>query len=296
MNIYCLFRFLQHGSNQSLARVNLPLGVQRARVTFDCGLINHAGQFIFQLFEDSETLSAETDTLTVHWPRINLVLPVSHVANTEEVRLKVEAYGATCSPDDRKQRNWLELVYQGRNASDTKSPLLIFKENYQGFWKVTVGEWILKCSVFEMAGIYTVFYRSDVSNSIISRSNDMLVKWSEEYSLNIDKNSIIPCKRNDHIVVGFSHPACIRDRDVVRLYSQSAENVASLVKPVSLRYVTERRVKAGGSHVMFNCRMFSRNNFAYCFKYISISANDAVTEQSSTCVPTVPIVGELLSE
>ncbi|XP_014667901.1 PREDICTED: uncharacterized protein LOC106809351 [Priapulus caudatus] len=289
-------KLLEFGENKSLARVNLPLGVQRALVTFDCSLVSHAGQYLFRLYEDADTMSAESAPMRAQWPRIDLELPAKHAANTADVTLKIEAYGAPCTPADRKQRNWLELIYRsdaddggggGGNQSQAEEKV-IAREEFPPFWRLTVAEWILKCSMMEVAGTYGVVYRSSASDDVIARSRDMRVGWSDAYAVTVNRTSIAPCR--GHVVVGYGRPACVGDRDVVRLYAQSTENVASLVKPVTLLYVSERRVRDDRSQVTFSCRMFTRNNFAYCFKYVSISSSDAVTEQCSMCLSTLPVL------
>lgn len=107
--------------------------------------------------------------------------------------------------------------------------------------------------------------------------------------------SISPCDPHTGIGVLFEYPECILDRaDRIRLFGKLRADVASLVPPTTLHYITEQRVIRGQHALHFDCDYFSEKYVEYCFVYVSQAISGAVADIRMDCLPTLPVRGKLI--
>lgn len=87
-------------------------------------------------------------------------------------------------------------------------------------------------------------------------------------------------------------PRCTGTSDKIRLYKVVLNADITVASSQQLVYVTERRVRPAAGAVTFECELFQDSVIGYCFKYVTIATNGAVTDQASLCLPTDPKLGE----
>lgn len=109
---------------------------------------------------------------------------------------------------------------------------------------------------------------------------------------NVHTRSIFQCDaHNGGVAVLFQYPNCILPNDKIRLFGSLRADVASLLPPTTLHYITEHRVVKGKYSLHFDCELFSEKYVEYCFVYVNQAITGAVTDVRMDCVPTYPISG-----
>ena len=278
----------------------IPAGFNNGEVTFRCGVVDHAGTFVFQMLETSGGgVLTESNVMYVTWPAMTMVLPMTYEVLTEDVSLHFKIGGARCDSAHSGSIFWLQLVYYGANDSwssndglPVPSAQLIKRQNFTTFTNIRNAELIFECRLFDRAGIYQMLFRAGpAQHDLVAYSNQMRVTPSNAYRLETMSPSIYPCQTE--IRIEYSQPRCSGNEDKVRLYKQIPQAESSIASPMNLVYVTEMRAKKHRASVTFHCELFAANVVGYCFVYMSTAQNGAVVEQKRVCIPTKNNTGEI---
>ena len=272
-----------------LATVSITIGVSSSELTFMCGLVDHAGKYLFRMMDgvaENQHILVKTHLMTVTWPHFKLRLPKTLTALTQKTELVFVSSGVQCDSANQFSKFWIDIEFLGKNYSDvrTSKPLSVYREDIQDLMNL-LDPHEIPCKAFDQAGLYRGVLRSGYNNSgVIASSNLMRVKWGSEYSLAPHSNSIFPCKRSQ--VVTYQHPTCTGNRDKIRLFAQMRAENSPVASPHQLKYISEQRALPGKDFVSFGCDLFHESFSGYCFKYISIAQSGAVNEQVTECLPS----------
>jgi len=263
-------------------------------ISVKCGAVDFAGQFIFQLADRHGPRSrviAQTSPINVTWPSaaVTLRLPSSHRALTSRLNLTVNVASLQCDSVHQGVYYTLQLLYLGLDeATGFQTREVVDSRKFSTLTSLGAQQMTYACRLLDQAGVYEAAIASSHDDrSTVAKSNRLTVSWSEAYRLRVSVDAVLPCSRQ--LAVEFTQPSCSRSDDKIRLYAQRARHVTSS----HLHYVTERRATSDRSTVSFECRLFNSTNFSYCFKYISTANNGAVHEQTTLCLPTSNVTGQL---
>lgn len=291
-------QLIELGEVNDTVVTSVPVPVQHPEGTlsFRCGVIEHAGSYVFRLLETAQgPILQEADQTTVKWPEFDLQLPVTHIALQDPVAAYFAPHQRICEVANPRVRFYIDLVYYGNNDSAIGSidAQIAQRQNYKDLIhrielsslnQYSSGQILFQCNLLDQAGIYQVQLISLYDPlQPIATSNPMILVWSPLYKLDIRTSSVFPC--NSFLTVTYRHPPCIGDEDKVRLYKVIRLTQSSIASPTNLLYIGEQRVRFEASTVSFECPMFHESSLGYCFKYVSRAANGAVAEQTSLCVP-----------
>ncbi|XP_013410124.1 uncharacterized protein LOC106173518 [Lingula anatina] len=270
-------------------RQSLPGDAKKGTISFICGIIDSAGKYVFRLYThpNGELLSS-TKIMNAQWPNFDFLLPRVHTALTTNIAISFRSSGAGCNSQQPLSKFWIEVVHYGRLSNKTvlKEPSVVKKFEIKELTRLVTNSKIVPCKLIDLDGEYRALLKSNHNGeTLIAQSNSMKVEWSERYTLLIPYSSVFPYCRNA-MGVAYSHPQCIGDNDKVRMFAQEQAASGSIASPTSLTYVTERRVRRDKGSVTFECDLFHFSMLRYCFKYISVANNGAVTEQVLKCVAT----------
>ena len=278
----------------------MPPGFNDGEVTFRCGVVDHAGMFIFQMLETpGGPILTESNVMYVKWPKFTMALPPTHEVLTNDVSLHFQIGGAQCDSAHSGSTFWLQLVYYGANVTWSStdglpipSAQVVKRQNFTTFTNIHNVELIFECRLFDRAGIYQMLFRAGpAQHDLVAYSNQMRVTPSKAYSLDSLSPSIYPCQTE--ITIRYTQPKCSGNDDKVRLYKQIPQAESSIASPMNLIYVTEMRAQKHKASVVFKCDLFERNWIGYCFVYMSTAQNGAVVEQKRICLPTKNYSGEI---
>ena len=282
-------------TGKAVAFANIEAGFKKGVALFPCGVIDHAGKFVFKMFKTgTNRMLAESNVLVVDWPEFVFELPRTHVTQSYDVTMKVTKVTATCAPIHASGKYRLDVVYHGLNDSETggidhRSSFVTVKKQIGKLNELK--DILLHCNYFDQAGMYQVLLKYvHGTQSVIASSNIMTTTWNDNYELRPDRNSIFPCKNT--FIIRYKHPPCIGNRDKIRLYSRVFQAQRSVASPANLTYLTESRVKVGRRGTTFKCGLFHEDVTGYCFKYVSIALSGAVSEKVMKCVSSLDKAGE----
>jgi hypothetical protein len=200
-------RLVELPTRRPLTTVDIPPEYRDGEVTFTCGLVDHAGTFVFQLIDKTQqgtgqgqnsTLLAESNEMTVRWPRLTITMPMTHDALTDDVDVQLTLTEATCESVSSMARYSLLVVYSlttddGGDTSSSDFTVTVYNETVTRLMPLNRVVRTLPCGVFDHAGSYTVQLTSsyDVTGSVVS-SNTMVTGWGD-YAVRATASTILPC-------------------------------------------------------------------------------------------------------
>ncbi len=279
-------------------------GFSEAELTFQCGAVDHAGKFVFQMVrKNGGEVLKETEVMYVKWPTFQLTLPVTHKVLEGSVTLKFAPESSLCRVVNKDSTFTIDVNYYGKDDSTlhiedvikNRPKILVHRQEIQEFYQMREVSMTFNCSLIDLAGIYQVHFTflKQISKPI-AVSNIMIAEWSNKYSLEYQRPSIFPCR--SYVTIVYDFPQCTGNEDKIRLYKMIRITESSRASPTNLVYVGEARVKISRSTVSFECSQFHEVNRGYCFKYVSMAKKGAVSEQEVLCIPTQNQPGEIFDK
>ncbi|CAH1778169.1 unnamed protein product, partial [Owenia fusiformis] len=238
---------------------DLDVSKLKGELTIDCGLVDHAGQYVFHLYDKiGGSIVTSSDIMVVKWPYFTISLPKVSTALTAAVNINYLSNGAKCSSKKPDSVYTANVVYYGMNDTNyfstrDRSYVTVYTTMIKDIYGDTNGKLqSIPCFIFDQAGIYKVALKSNHDeNTVIAWSNQMFVKWSEEYSLNLTREVLTPCKSD--LVIHYTQPKCAGNYDKIRIYKLSRPLDSPRAIPTSEDYITEMSALKDRSTVKFSC-------------------------------------------
>ncbi len=168
----------------------IPARYNEGILTFLCGVVDHAGTYIFRMVrEQGGRVLTTTPPMHVYWPRFLLRMPETHQALTSEISLEFSLEGGpartVCSPANDNAVFSLELVYYGEEKEKdtgteqvnsrekhvvTNQPIETFSTQKQSY--------VFPCHLFDQVGAYEVHLTTGYQPGMpIATSNPTQVRW-----------------------------------------------------------------------------------------------------------------------
>jgi len=274
---------MNDNTHQKLRTFTADILTRKFTITLPCDLFDHAGGYsiIYKVSKGGPT-GKLNKTLNLKWGDIRIESPLNHTTLTRFGSIWIY-HDRLCLPKSRRYRDKV-VLYTMRGKEKVIITDRIVRKVRNGRQKghrqrIRMG---FSCDLFDIAQTYYFEYVSGYNNRSLSTSKPVNVQWSK-HTLYTPSKTISPCKNS--FMISFVAPECHKTTDIIAVYEQS-----------SGRYISQRPALPGHSAVFFTCTLFKDYIKAYCFRYISKTADQGKERiQASMCISTLA-PGKCLSD
>lgn len=259
------------------------------KLTYDCGLIDRPGSYVFTLANASDGQVLVTSrALVARWSKVTLTLPREFETLAGAVALRFEVSDTqSCQAQD------VSVLYsiQLRRYDDVSQYNVAYNFTSHDFTQFDDSSISVPCTAIDEAGDYQMFLTSSTApDNPLATSNVMDVTWSPAYAVSAVARSVFPCAAGG-FVVNYAQPQCPGTEDKIRLYEQILQYDTDVSGLTSRRFVTERRAVKRQWTVEFDCDVFDIDAHGYCFEYWSYTHDNKNHQQDQICVQTRDLPG-----
>ncbi|XP_076362510.1 uncharacterized protein LOC143253111 [Tachypleus tridentatus] len=280
---------LNEEKHEVIFKKDIPKNLTYGKLSFPCGLVDHAGFFFFRMFRtNGENDLARSNVINVSWPHIKIHVPLLVETYTSEVIVHLDGLASKCSPHRiNTYPVTVNLLYFG--PSMPLWPEMPVWQYSDIVFTKELPEWLfhnfeditLECNIFDRAGFYQIqIIQTSYYNPLSVESEWIQAIWSTHYSLKVPNISFTLCPDRG-VAVQYHYPRCVLGRDLIRVFGSSKK----LGVITRTDYIFESKIKVGSYTSLFPCHLFLSGYEIYCFTYVSMGRNGAVFDLKTVCVP-----------